>query len=183
MTKPAFYKTLDLNIHCTLFCKVMWLREGWALVRPACPGCRWGRGISKGGRGCHLSANMIDVGTPACSSAHAEPSQTVATATGRKRKWVDPGVSMTKCSTTVAKHSGLWVRVIYMNTEEAFHSLASLWFRAEWMNILFVFLGHIKAACKHCNCTSTMVRGAANILSQYRFFLLLLLLNDGYDSV
>lgn len=60
---------------------------------------------------------MIDVGTAACSSAHAKPLPTVATATGRKRKCVDPGVIMTKCLTTVAKHSGLWVRVICMNTE------------------------------------------------------------------
>lgn len=41
-----------------------------------------------------------------CSRAHAEPLPTGAAATGRDRKCVDPGVIVTKCLTTVAKHSG-----------------------------------------------------------------------------
>lgn len=96
-------------------------------------GYKWGRSISKGGKGCHLRVSMIDVGTAACSSAHAEPSPTVATATGRKRKWVDLGVIVTKCLTTVATHSGLWVRVICVNIEEACCCLVSFGFSG-WMH-------------------------------------------------
>lgn len=62
---------------------------------------------------------MIDVNTAACSAAHAGTSPTVAVATGRKRKRVDLEVVMTKCLTTVAKYSGLWVRVICVNVEDA----------------------------------------------------------------
>lgn len=76
---------------------------------------------------------MIDVGTAARSGAHAEPSLTVAAVTGKKRKWVDLRVIVTKCLTTVAKHSGLWVRVICENIEEACCCLVSFWFSG-WMH-------------------------------------------------
>ena len=69
-------------------------------------GYKLGRSISKGGKGCHLRMSMIDVGTAACHIAHAEPLPTGATATGSKRKWIDLRVIVTKCLTTVAKHSG-----------------------------------------------------------------------------
>lgn len=54
-------------------------------------GYKWGRCISKGGKGCHLRVSMIDVDRAACSSAHAKPSPTVTAATDRKRKWADLG--------------------------------------------------------------------------------------------
>lgn len=71
---------------------------------------------------------MIDVSTPACSSTHVEPLLTAAAATGRKRKWVDLGVIVTKCLTTVAKHCALWVRVIFVNIEKACCYLVSFGF-------------------------------------------------------
>lgn len=73
---------------------------------------------------------MIDVVTAACSSAHARPSPTVAATTGMKRKWDDLEVIVTKCLTTVAKHSGLWVRVICVNIEEACCCRVSFGFRS-----------------------------------------------------
>lgn len=57
--------------------------------------------------------------TAACSSAQPGASPTASEETGRERKWVDLRVTVTKCLTTVAKHSGLWVRVIWMNIKEA----------------------------------------------------------------
>lgn len=96
-----------LNISATLTCtRLCCWREVEGYSEQLGSGYKWGRSISKGGKGCHLTVSMIDVGTAVCSSTHAEPSPTVAAATGRKRKWVDLGVIVTKCLTTVAKHSG-----------------------------------------------------------------------------
>ena len=62
---------------------------------------------------------MIDVSTAACSCAQPGASATASADTGRERKWVDLRVTVTKCLTTVTKHSGLWVRVIWMIIKEA----------------------------------------------------------------
>lgn len=110
-------------------------------------GFKWGKSISKGGKGGHLRVSMIDVGTAACSSAHAEPSPTVAVATGSKRKWVDLRVIVTKCLTTVAKHSGFWVRVIWVNIEEPRSSPVLFGFRS-WMHKYC----HIAAALARWSC-------------------------------
>lgn len=98
---------------------------------------------------------MIDVDRAVCSSAHTEHLPTVAIAKGRKRKWADLGVIMTKCLTTVEKRSGLWVRVIHVNIEEA-HCCVSFGFKG-WMH-----------KCHHIsmvsNCFCKMVNSLRNIV-------------------
>lgn len=53
--------------------------------------------LQQGGKGCRLTASVIDVSAAVHGGAHAERLPTAGAAPGEKRKRVDLGVSVTKC--------------------------------------------------------------------------------------